>query len=215
MSQQHNDENEKVTDKEESASTSRNVPEEEQAGTSKSTKLDPKQLKEKLAAYKKKTDDKELPQNRKPYKPIMRVETSTDETPSSNIEPRKSNTSEKQVKFDEENIKQTYKPEGRDYGLMKIDEPVTPYASYDSLTDDDEVVINNQTEDKYITTVKDGEVMVKKVPKEKAEKKFDMKRSEHYRGEFPKNVPPIDDDEEDDDDQESKADKSKKRSKRK
>lgn len=102
------------------------------------------------------------------------------------IQPRKS--AEKHVRFDDANLRETYKPAGRDYGLMKIDEPVTPYASYDSLTMEDEDTGPKQGSGFISTLVKD-ELVVRKVP----QKVFEKKRSEHYRGEFRKDIPPDND----------------------
>lgn len=91
---------------------------------------------------------------------------------------------EKHVKFDEDNVRATYKPEGRSYGLMKIDEPITPYASFGSLIVEDE--INSTNDNAFVTRLVGDEIVVKEVPK----KLFEKKRSEHYRGEFRKNIPP-------------------------
>lgn len=98
---------------------------------------------------------------------------------------------EKHVQFDEENVQATYKPEGRDYGLMKVDEPVTPYASYGSLVSEDGA--NNENETAFVTSVVGDELVVRRVPR----KVFEKKRSDHYRGEFRKNIPPPEPDVED------------------
>uniref|UniRef100_A0A8D0HBQ1 Protein phosphatase inhibitor 2 n=1 Tax=Sphenodon punctatus TaxID=8508 RepID=A0A8D0HBQ1_SPHPU len=110
--------------------------------------------------------------------------------------------SKKSQKWDEMNILATYHPEGKDYGLMKIDEPSTPYHSM--VGDDDDDAVSDSESNEPLT----ADVLAKKLaaaegkgpkilaPKEESSeeeeeeeltpeerekrKQFEMKRKMHY-----------------------------------
>ncbi|XP_051874824.1 protein phosphatase inhibitor 2 [Pristis pectinata] len=108
----------------------------------------------------------------------------------------------KTQKWDEMNILATYHPEGKDYGLMKIDEPSTPYNRMVG-GDDDEAGMSDSESNINITAAELAEKLIaakgsnpkifehskeesseeeeELTPEEQENKKqFEMKRKMHY-----------------------------------
>uniref|UniRef100_UPI00398F3B47 protein phosphatase inhibitor 2 n=1 Tax=Pristiophorus japonicus TaxID=55135 RepID=UPI00398F3B47 len=142
-----------------------------------------------------------------PIKGILKNSKSLRSEPSSALDlcvEEEEEYNKKSQKWDEMNILATYHPEGKDYGLMKIDEPSTPYNRMVGDDDDDETAMSDSESNINIT----AEILAKKLtaaeginpkifqPKEESseeeeeveltpeeqenKKQFEMKRKMHY-----------------------------------
>lgn len=140
----------------------------------------------------------------RPIKGILKNKTSTTSSVVASAEPQPGKSveeelSKKSQKWDEMNILATYHPADKDYGLMKIDEPSTPY--HGMIGDDEDAFSDSETtealtpdklaeklaaaegsEPKYQVHDQESSEDDSDLSPEEQEKKrqFEMKRKLHY-----------------------------------
>lgn len=96
--------------------------------------------------------------NKRPSKGILRFSESS-----------RSNSVDKDIKWDETNIKETLHPDDKDYGFMRIDEPPTPYShsphgqSCENSDEEDLQTKTNQLLEKVSKKIKEPPVTIENV----------------------------------------------------